>query len=86
MRLSSQVFLMLIVAAALGCHTETIQNSSCVATGDHNVVTCNSFRSEFTEKLGDQLIQNMPVKKLVELRTIGGQKDQEIGSQVEQYL
>jgi hypothetical protein len=68
--------------------TDSFNNNVCTAIGDNNTVICNApYRTPFTDALGAALIQHMPDKaKPVILNTIGGETDQEIGTQVQKYL
>jgi hypothetical protein len=74
--------------AAVQAPTPTIQGN-CNNIGNNNV-NCNVFvapqRAQFTDELARQLLGLMPVKKPVDLQTIGGNEDQKIGSIVAEFL
>lgn len=71
------------IACSQGVHIE----GNCNAVGNNNTVTCSWGRTEFSAALGQAILAKMPDKsKPVTLRTVGGKKDQNIGTQVEQFL
>jgi hypothetical protein len=68
-------------------NTNSFNNNVCSAFGDNATTICNPARIGFSDELGDQLVKHMPDKsKPVDLRTIGGNIDQTIGSQAQDYL
>jgi len=79
-----------LVASASYAQTNSFNNNRgnvCSAIGNGNTIICNPGRVGFSDELGVQLVQNMPSKEApVSLRTIGGNADQAIGNQVQQFL
>jgi hypothetical protein len=69
-------------------HTKNSFNGNvCSAFGSGNTEICNPGRVGFSEDLGNQIIAHMPDKtNPVELRTIGGHRDQSIGDDVAHFL
>jgi hypothetical protein len=79
------------LAGAAVAQTDSFNNNSgnfCSAIGNNASVVCElSGRLEFTDQIGDALAHHMPDKaKLVDLYTVGGDRDQAVGNQVQTYL
>jgi hypothetical protein len=75
----------LILGVSVACGQTHIEGN-CNAVGNNNTV-CSWSRAEFSDALGQQLLARMPDKKKpVALITVGGNKDQAVGTQVQKFL